>query len=70
MISLIRIYLLLLFALIINQNVLQAQIDGDAIFSLPKLTNSEMLSVTTPYLGSMVYNTDDNSIYKFNGQHG
>lgn len=53
--------------IVFNICLLSAQIDGDAIFSLPKLTNSEMLTVNSPYIGSLVYNTTDDSIYKYNG---
>ncbi len=44
-----------------------SQIDGDAIFTLPKVTTTEMLGISTPNTGSLVYNTSDDGIYKFNG---
>ena len=43
------------------------QIEANAIFGLTQHTNSEMLSVISPNKGSMVYNTDDDKIYKFDG---
>lgn len=58
-----RLYFLLIFSFTISQG----QIDRDAIFSLPRLTNTEMLGIANPYLGSILYNTDDNNVYKFDG---
>lgn len=57
----------LCFFLCLIVEVSFSQIDSDAIFTLPKLTNAEMLGIITPNTGSLVYNTDDNSIYKFDG---
>lgn len=57
----------LCFFLFFYISVCYSQIDGDAVFSLPKLTNTEMLGVVSPNLGSMVYNTTDDGIYKYDG---
>ncbi len=57
----------LCFLLFFIVTVSYSQLDGDAVFSLPKVTNAEMLGVISPNTGSLVYNTDDDSIYKFDG---
>ncbi|MFV0248066.1 MAG: hypothetical protein ACK5H1_03780 [Tenacibaculum sp.] len=44
-----------------------AQISKYSLFALPKAGKSEMDKVSSPNKGSLMYNTDDNQIYKYNG---
>ncbi|MFV0248750.1 MAG: hypothetical protein ACK5H1_07310, partial [Tenacibaculum sp.] len=46
-----------------------AQISKYSLFALPKAGKSEIDSISSPSKGSLVYNTDDNQIYKYNGVH-
>lgn len=43
----------------------KAQIDGDALPSLPRLDTSEMNSATGVNIGSSIFNTDDQKVYMF-----
>ncbi|CAM1363048.1 hypothetical protein [Tenacibaculum xiamenense] len=58
---------LALFLVLFSFQCINAQIDANSLFALPRATNTEILSITAPNPGSLVYNTDDNGIYKFNG---
>ncbi len=47
---------------------LSAQIDADAIFTLPTVgTSVEMNSIVNPNTGSLVFNNEDRTIYYFDG---
>lgn len=46
---------------------LTAQIDRDAVLGLPTATTAEMLSIVSPYTGSVLYNTTDDLIYRYTG---
>ncbi|SEB38793.1 hypothetical protein SAMN04489761_0361 [Tenacibaculum sp. MAR_2009_124] len=59
--------LIALFLVLFSFQYISAQIDANSLFALPRATNTEMLGITAPNTGSLLYNTDDNSIYKFNG---
>ena len=43
----------------------KAQIDGTSIPSIPQLTAAEMATITSPNIGSSVFNTDDQKVYMF-----
>ena len=42
-----------------------AQIDANSLFALPSATTAEMNGITSPYIGSLLYNTDDGFIYRY-----
>ena len=44
---------------------LSAQIDGTSIPSLPQLTTAEMGTVSSPNIGSSIFNTDDQQVYMY-----
>ncbi len=44
---------------------LSAQIDGTSIPSLPQLTAAEMATVSSPNIGSSIFNTDDQQVYMY-----
>lgn len=46
---------------------LSAQVNANSVLTLHKVSTSDMLAIITPNTGSMVFNTDDNSIYRFDG---
>lgn len=43
----------------------KAQIEGTSIPSIPQLTATEMASITSPNIGSSIFNTDDQKVYNF-----
>lgn len=45
----------------------KAQIDGSLLLGLTPVTNTEMAGVTTPVTGSLVYNTNANQVFQYNG---
>jgi len=54
--------------ILLYMTCLNAVFDGDYTFQLESATQAEMMSATyTPQNGMMVYNTDDNRIYYYNG---
>ena len=44
-----------------------AQINANSVLKLRNVTALEMNAIVTPNTGSVVFNTDDDGIYKFNG---
>jgi len=44
-----------------------AQIDGSLLMGLTQATTIEMNSVSNPIKGSLLYNTEDNQVYVYNG---
>ncbi len=43
----------------------EAQIDANSVMGMPRATNAEMLAIAGPAIGSVLYNTDDDSIYRY-----
>jgi hypothetical protein len=44
---------------------LQAQIEGTSIPSLPQLTTAEMSTITSPNIGSSIFNVDNQQVYRY-----
>ena len=42
-----------------------AQIDANSVMGIPRATTAEMSGIVTPNLGSVLYNTDDDAIYRY-----
>jgi len=42
-----------------------AQIDANSVMGIPSATTAEMSGIVTPNLGSVLYNTDDDAIYRY-----
>ena len=42
-----------------------AQIDANSIMGIPTATTAEMTGIATPGIGSILYNTDDDAIYRY-----
>lgn len=60
-------YLSSFILMIYYQNSI-AQIDAEALFALPILSNTEMnAATTTPNEGSLIYNSDTNRVYEYDG---
>ena len=55
----------LLAGLILVSVSLKAQIDANSVMGLPTATNAEMLAIAGPAIGAVLYNTDDDSIYRY-----
>lgn len=49
-----------------NSNSLLEISSTDKVFVPPRMTNSQMLAITNPLIGSIVYNTTFNAIYIYN----
>jgi hypothetical protein len=43
------------------------QIEGDLLLGLTNTTTAEMNAVNNPIQGSLLYNSDENRVYQFNG---
>lgn len=56
---------LLLAGFILISASLKAQIDATSVMGLPTATNAEMLAIVTPAIGACLYNTTDESIYRY-----
>lgn len=48
-------------------SALEAQIDGGLLLGLINATTTEMNAVSNPITGSLLYNTTENGVYKYNG---
>ena len=58
---------LLFIAFIYSQNMV-AQIDANSLMGLPTATNiTEINAILNPQIGSIVYNLNDNNIYRYTG---
>ena len=57
--------ILLLFGFIFIGLTAKAQIDANSLMGTPRATNAEMLAITGPAIGAILYNTDDDSIYRY-----
>ncbi|MFC5046830.1 hypothetical protein ACFSTE_08375 [Aquimarina hainanensis] len=42
-----------------------SQIDATSLMGLPTATNAEMLGITSPAIGAIVFNTTDQAVYRF-----
>jgi hypothetical protein len=42
-----------------------AQIDANSVMGMPTATTAEMTAIAGPAIGSVLYNTDDDSIYRY-----
>ncbi len=58
-----RLIILLVFAF--SSLGLTAQLDAGSVMGIPRATNAEMLAIVGPAIGSCLYNTDDDSIYRY-----
>ncbi|SEB38883.1 hypothetical protein SAMN04489761_0368 [Tenacibaculum sp. MAR_2009_124] len=59
-----KILIVFLFAFSYNG---VAQMDANSLMGLPRGTTAEINAITSPNEGSIVYNSEDKRIYKFNG---
>ena len=57
--------ILLLLVLSLFGLGVQAQLDANSVMGIPRATNAEMLAIVGPAIGSILYNTDDDSIYRY-----
>ncbi len=57
--------LLVLAILFAGAHTLHAQIDANSLFGLPSGTTAEMNSIASPNVGSLLYNTDDDHLYRY-----
>ncbi len=55
----------LLYALVFVANLSFAQIDANSLMGLPTATNTEMTSLTGVNIGSILFNTTDQKVYRF-----
>lgn len=51
--------------LVLTTSVVMGQIDANSLMGLPTATNAEMLGIAGPAIGAVLYNTDDDSIYRY-----
>ncbi len=58
-------YPLLIFLLPFYTLTLCGQIDANSLMGLPEATTVEMNNITAPNIGSVLFNTDDQSIYRY-----
>jgi len=56
----------ILFFLLLTITSLSA-VTADELIQIHKVTTSEMNNITTPASGSLVYNTNENSLYFYTG---
>ena len=48
---------------------LNAQLDANSVLKLHIVTEVEMNNIVSPNQGSLIYNSDDDGVYKFNGSN-
>ena len=60
--------LFVLFFFSLHFGKVYSQVDGGSLLSLVKATTSEINAISpTPGKGTLIYNTDDDKVYAFNG---
>ncbi len=58
---------IIVFLTLINSSFVNAQLGASSVLQLQNVSNAEMLAIVSPNTGSLVYNTSDEGVYKFNG---
>jgi len=58
---------IVLFFIIMMMSPVNAQIDGGLLFGLINATTTEMNNVSNPVQGSLLYNTTESAIFKYDG---
>ncbi len=61
-----QIGIILILNILLITNVM-GQIDGRLLLNLTNATTTEMLTITDPSIGSLVYNTTEKAVYDYNG---
>jgi len=51
--------------LVLTTSIVVGQIDANSVMGLPTATNVEMLAIVGPAIGAVLYNTTDDSIYRY-----
>lgn len=59
--------ILLTICMILYCSICMAQIDANLLLGLVNATTTEMNAISGPILGSILYNTTENSVYQYNG---
>lgn len=49
----------------LTTSIVVGQIDANSVMGLPTATNAEMLAIVGPAIGAVLYNTTDDSIYRY-----
>lgn len=57
----------LTICLILFSGICMGQIDANLLLGLVNATSTEMNAISGPILGSILYNTTENSVYQYNG---
>ncbi|SEB72877.1 hypothetical protein SAMN04489761_1586 [Tenacibaculum sp. MAR_2009_124] len=55
----------ILYALLFVTNIIVGQIDANSLMGLPTATNTEMTSLTGVNIGSILFNTTDEKVYRY-----
>lgn len=61
-----KLYKVTYLLLLISSGLL-AQIEGNMLLGLEKATSAQLLTVNSPIMGSLIYNTTDKKVYQYNG---
>lgn len=59
----------IIYLLLLTSFVTYSQIDGSLLLGLTNATSAEMNAVTNPSNGSLIYNSDEQRVYQFNGSN-
>ena len=64
-----KLFIYCFYLFIIPFCSLSAQLNANSVLTLRKVTTIEMNAIVTPNTGSMIFNTDDEGVYKFDGSN-